>query len=306
MASLRSKIVRAITGRYFRSIDANRTDVTAMRYRWGRFARYLAVAPKTTITRAAVAGIDAEWLAPSGTDSGKVLLYLHGGAYIGGSCATHRSLVSHIVSAAGVRALLPEYRLAPEHPFPAAVEDALAVYRGLLSGGTAAADIVMAGDSAGGGLTMAALLALRDAGDPLPAAACLLSPWLDLAGSGESMRTRAAHDPWFRPEFLPAARRYYCDDSQVFDPLVSPVYGTLGGLPPLYIQVGEDEILLSDSTRIAERVREAGGVAELEVWPEMWHVFQVFVREVPEARRAVARLGARVRATLGLTAASKA
>jgi acetyl esterase/lipase len=306
MASLRSRLVRAVTGRYFRAIDANRTDVPALRRRWRHFARYLPVAPRTAVLRVSVAGVEAEWLAPPASAADKLILYLHGGAYVAGNCDTHRSLASHIATAAGVRVLLPEYRLAPEHPFPAALDDALGIYRELLASGVATDDIVIAGDSAGGGLTMATLLALRDAGDPLPAAACLLSPWLDLAGTGESMRTRAAYDPWFRPEFLPPVRRYYCDESRVLDPLVSPVYARLDQLPPLYIQVGEDEILLSDSTRVAAAVAEAGGVAELEVWPDMWHVFQMFVREMPEARRAVAALGLRVRSAVGLPTGSEA
>jgi acetyl esterase/lipase len=306
MASLRSKLVRSVTGRYFRSIDASRTDVQALRRRWRMFARYLPVASRTEVLRVKVAGVDAEWLAPPRSAPDKLLLYLHGGAYVAGNCDTHRSLTSHIATAAGVRVLLPEYRLAPEHPFPAALEDALGIYRELLASGIAPGDIVVAGDSAGGGLTMATLLALRDAGDPLPAAACLLSPWLDLAGTGESMRTRAAFDPWFRPEFLPPVRHYYCDEGRILDPLVSPVYARLDRLPPLYIQVGEDEILLSDSTRVAAAILEAGGTAELEVWPQMWHVFQMFIREVPESRRAVKRLGRRIRSALDLRAGSEA
>lgn len=300
MASLRSKIVRAVTGSYIRAIDASRADVRSMRRRWRRFSRLLPVAPLTAVTRTRVAGVDAEWLHPVGADATKILLYLHGGAYIGGSCDTHRSLTSHIARAAGVRALLPEYRLAPEHPFPAAIEDAVGVYRELLHQGYPAGNIVVAGDSAGGGLAMAMLIALRDRGIGLPAAACLLSPWLDLAGAGESMQTRAPHDPWFRPELLPSVRSYYCEESQLRNPLVSPVYAPLHGLPPLYIQVGEDEILLSDSTRAADAVRAGGGAVELEVWPGMWHVFQMFVREVPEARIAIARLGRSIRTKLGL------
>lgn len=306
MASLRSKLVRSVTGRYFRSIDANRTDVGALRRRWRSFARYLPVASRIAVLRASIAGVEAEWLAPPASAADKLLLYFHGGAYVAGGCDTHRSLTSHIARAAGVRVLLPEYRLAPEHPFPAALDDALGIYRELLASGIAPGDMVLAGDSAGGGLTMATLLALRDAGDPLPAAACLLSPWLDLAGSGESMQTRAAHDPWFRPEFLPPVRRHYCAESRIRDPLVSPVYARLDSLPPIYIQVGEDEILLSDSTRAAAAIVAAGGIAELEVWPRMWHVFQMFVREVPEARRAVAGLGQRIRLALGLPAGSEA
>jgi len=305
MPSFRSRIVRSVTRLYFRRIDAKTRDVQAMRARVHKYAGRLGIARGVTKTAESVNGLAAEWLAPEDAAQGKVLLYFHGGAYILGSCNTHRQLVSHIARAAGVRALLPEYRLAPEHPFPAALEDATSLYRKLLAAGHAARDIVIAGDSAGGGLTMATLLSLRDAGDPLPAAACLLSPWLDLAATGESMRTHARRDPWFRPEDLPTIRSYYCGESDIRNPLVSPVYANLAGLPPLYIQVGEDEILLSDSTRLAERVQLAGGSADIEIWTDMWHVFQAFMNQMPESRRAIQKLGTFIRRSLGLGDESK-
>ncbi|MEJ2172823.1 MAG: alpha/beta hydrolase [Woeseiaceae bacterium] len=298
MASLRAQLMRAVTGRYFQSIKASRTDVQAMRRRWHTLAHILPVARGVARRGAHIAGLKAEWLTPDGAARDKALLYLHGGAYVMGNCSTHRQLASHIARAAGVPAVLPEYRLAPEHPFPAAVNDAIAAYRALLAMGFSPEDIVIAGDSAGGGLSMSMLLALRDAGDALPRAACLLSPWLDLAGSGESMRTRAGRDPWFRPEFLPLISRYYCDETELRNPLVSPVYANLSNLPPLYIQVGDDELLLSDSTRIAEAARSAGVDVELEVWPDMWHVFQAFMHQVPESRKAIRKIGAYMRRAL--------
>lgn len=298
MASLRAKLVRMTTGLYFKTIDAQRTNVQSMRRRWHMLARVLPVARGIARSPTTVRGLPAEWLTPRNATDRKLLLYLHGGAYVMGDCGTHRQLASHVARAAGVRVLLPEYRLAPEHPFPAAVDDAVAIYRHLLAEGHAADDIVVAGDSAGGGLTMATLTSLRDEGDALPAAACLLSPWLDLAGTGESMRTRARHDPWFKPEYLPLIASYYCAEAELKNPLVSPVYADLGGLPPLYIQVGEDEILLSDATRVADKVRAAGGEVELEIWPDMWHVFQAFVHQMPESRRAIQKIGAYVRTAL--------
>ena len=270
----------------------------AVRRRWHLLSRFLWIALGVKSRHDHINGLPALWLRPKRHPEDKLLLYLHGGAYIMGSIATHRQFVSHVARAAGVCALLPEYRLAPEHKFPAAVHDAVGVYRELLADGYVARNIVIAGDSAGGGLTMATLLSLRDAGDALPAAACLLSPWLDLAATGESMSTHARRDPWFKPQDMPLVADYYCAKEQRTDPLVSPVYADLSGLPPLYIQVGADEILLSDSIRAAEQVRAAGGEVEIEIWPGMWHVFQAFVHLMPEARTATRKIGAYVRLAL--------
>jgi len=292
MISLRAKFVRAVTGAYFASVDTKKVKVQSIRGRWHFFSKFLRVARGVKRKSDQINGLTAEWLAPKNAADNKLILYLHGGAYIMGGCATHRQLVSHIARAAGVRALLPEYRLAPENPFPAAVDDAVGIYRTLLKGDYSARDIVIAGDSAGGGLTMATLLSLRDAGDPLPAAVCLLSPWLDLAATGETMATNARKDPWFKPEDMPFVASYYCDKDQFKNPLASPLYGDFSGLPPIYFQVGEDEILLSDSVRAARKAEEAGGEVELEIWPGMWHVFQVFMRQMPESRAAIRKLGA--------------
>jgi acetyl esterase/lipase len=291
MTSLRAEFVRRTTRAFFRTIDAKKADVQAMRKTWHSAAKVLWTARKVKVEQADVHGLNAEWLTPNGSAEDKLLLYLHGGAYVMGNCATHRQLVSYLAKYSGVKALLPEYRLAPEHPFPAAVDDAVGLYRSLLKDGYAASNIVIAGDSAGGGLTMATLLSLRDARDPLPAAACLLSPWLDLAATGESMVTRAKKDPWFQPEDMPIVAAYYCRQDQIRHPLVSPVYADLSGLPPIYIQVGEDEILLSDSTRAAEKLKAAGGEVEIEIWPGMWHVFQAFLHQVPESKKAAKKIG---------------
>ena len=247
-----------------------------------------------------IAGCHAEWLVPRDPATDKLFIYWHGGAYIMGNCATHRRLAGHIARRAGVRALLPEYRLAPEYPFPAAIEDAVAIYQALLADGYRPENIVMGGDSAGGGLTMATLLSLRDAGEPLPAAAFLISPWLDLAGTGESMQTRDGRDPWFKPQHLPNVRSHYCNEHEIRNPLVSPVYADVSNLPPLYIQVGSEELLLSDSTRLAEAVEAGEGKVEIEIWEGMWHVFQLFVLLVPEARQANAKIAARIRGFLGI------
>jgi acetyl esterase/lipase len=299
MTSLRAKIIRSVTGAYFSKVDANKANVHEMRRRWHSWANLLWTAQGVNLEKVEMRGLTAEWLTPADAADGKLLLYLHGGAYIMGNCATHRQLVSYIARAAGVRTLLPEYRLAPEYPFPAAVDDIVGLYRGLLADGHEAQNIVIVGDSAGGGLTMATLLSLRDARDPLPAGACLLSPWLDLTTSGESIISAATKDPWFKPKDMPIVASYYCRDDQLRSALVSPVFADLDDLPPIYIQVGSDEILLSDSTRAAEKIAAGGGEVDIEIWPGMWHVFQIFVHQVPESRKAVKKIGAFVRRVLG-------
>lgn len=300
MSSFRAKAVRAVTGAWFRSVNAERADVQRMRTVWHSLANTLWTASGVDVRKNEFAGMRAEWLTPEAPATRKAILYLHGGAYVFGNCTTHRQLVSYIARACGVRALVIEYRLAPENPFPAAIEDSLAAYRALRDEGYAAGDIILAGDSAGGGLVMALLLSLRDAGEEMPAGAVLLSPWLDLTASGESMQTRARRDPWFKPPDMPIIASYYCAEDDYRNPLVSAVYADVAGLPPVYIQVGDDEILLSDSTRIAENIEAAGGEVTLEVWPRMFHVFQVFVHQMPESREAIAKLVPFVRARLGI------
>jgi acetyl esterase/lipase len=194
-----------------------------------------------------------------------------------------------------------EYRLAPEHPFPAAVEDATAAYRWLLASGVRPAGIAIAGDSAGGGLTLATLVALRDAGDPLPAAAVCLSPWVDLEGIGDSMATKAAADPFVRKEMIQFMAQQYLGERSLRTPLAAPLYADLHGLPPLLIQVGTAETLLDDSTRIAERARAAGVSVTLDTWDNMIHVWQLFAPMLPEGQQAIERIGAFIREHTTLT-----
>ncbi len=306
MSSLRAKMMRAVTGAWFRSVNAERADVQRMRTVWHALANTLWTASGVDVRRVEFAGMRSEWHTPQAPARGKVMLYLHGGAYVFGNCTTHRQLVSYVARSCGVRALVIEYRLAPEHPFPAAIDDALAAYRALRDDGYGPGDIVLAGDSAGGGLVMALLLSLRDAGQEMPAGAVLLSPWLDLTASGESMTTRAKKDPWFKPADMPIIASYYCEDDEYRNPLVSPVFANVEGLPPIFIQVGDDEILLSDSTRIADNIEAAGGDVTLEVWPDMFHVFQVFVHQMPESREAIDKLVPFVKSRLGIAVASEA
>ena len=236
-------------------------------------------------------GVPAEWITTPETVHERVIYYLHGGAYVEGSINTHRELISRLARAARARALAIDYRLAPENPFPAAVEDSMRAYRWLISSGVDPARLVIAGDSAGGGLTMATLVALRDAGDPLPAAAVCLSPWVDLEGLGESMTTRAEVDPMIQRDSLLQMAKAYLGEAHPRTPLAAPLYADLRGLPPLLIQVGTAETLLDDSTRLAERARAAGVQVIFEPWDEMFHVWQFCASILPEGQEAIDRIG---------------
>jgi acetyl esterase/lipase len=250
------------------------------------------------VTPVDAGGVPGEWVeAPEAVDD-RVVLYLHGGGYHMGSLASHRLLVSRLSAEAGARVLSLDYRLAPEHPFPAAVDDAVAAYRWLLGQGVSADRVAIAGDSAGGGLTLATLLALRDAGDSLPACAVPISPWTDLEGTGESMRTRADVDIMIKPDKIKEGVDWYAAGHDLRDPYVSPLHGNYAGVPPLLIHVGDAEVLLDDAVRVAGRARAAGVDVTLEVWDEMPHVFQAFVSLLPEADQAVARIGEWIRAQI--------
>jgi acetyl esterase/lipase len=237
-----------------------------------------------------ISGIAAEWVIPEDADDQFVLYYLHGGGYVIGSIRSHRKMVSRIASAAGCRALLIDYRLAPEHPFPAALEDALTGYRWLLSQGYDPDKMAMGGDSAGGGLALATMVALKDAGEPLPAAAMLLSPWTDLTGTGETIRTVNWRDPVLNPKLGVRWALWYLGDSDPTNPLISPLFADLTGLPPLLIQVGTKEMLLDDSRMFADRAQQAGVQVELDIWDGMFHVWQAFAPTLPEGNRAIEKL----------------
>lgn len=228
----------------------------------------------------------AEWLVPDGAANDKVILYTMGGGYVSGSCADHRALVAKITRGSGIRTLLFDHRLAPEDPFPGALDDAVTAYRWLLAQGVAPANIMIVGESAGGGLCLATLLALRDQGIPLPAAAVALSPWTDLALTGDSYRTKlqASIDP---PGMSTVCSKYYVGENDPRLPWISPLYGDLHGLPPLFICVGTNEGLLDDSTRFADKAQAAGVDVTLRVWEGMIHCFPLMAPLFPEATQAL-------------------
>jgi epsilon-lactone hydrolase len=240
----------------------------------------------------------AEWLTPPAARTDAVVLYFHGGGYAIGSPRSHRHLAAAIARAAGTRALLLDYRLAPEHPFPAALDDAVAAYEWLLARGIAPGRIVLGGDSAGGGLTVATLIALRDRGMPRPGGGICISPWVDLTCSGASYATKAAADPIVTRDGVEALAQAYVGTGDRKAALVSPLYADLRNLPPLLVQVGSDEVLLDDALGLGARARAAGVDVKVEEWPAMIHVWHWFQPMLDEAEKAIAGIGDFVRARI--------
>ncbi len=240
-------------------------------------------------------GLPGEWLAFPDTAGKTRLLYLHGGGYVIGSIDSHRALMARLTKVACARTCAINYRLAPEHPFPAALGDAVAAYRWLLSNGNDPKRVVLAGDSAGGGLVLAALVAIRDHGLPLPAAAVCISPWTDLACTGESMRAKASVDPLIQKAGALLYAQAYLGSHDAKTPLASPLYADMRHLPPVLIQVGGRETLLDDATRMAERLRAAGVDARIDIWDDMIHVWHFFAHQLDEGKRALDAAGAFIR-----------
>jgi len=275
---------------------AGRPTVEETRANFEQMAGMFPVAADVKCEPVNAGGVKAEWVTARGADAGRAVLYLHGGGYVIGSINTHRDLAARISRAAKARVLLIDYRLAPEHPFPAAVEDSVASYRWMLAQGLKSSRIAVAGDSAGGGLTIATLVAIRDAKLAIPGAGACLSPWVDLEGVGDSMKSKASVDPMVQKDGLLEMAKHYLAGQNARSPLAAPLYADLAGLPPLLIQVGTAETLLDDSTRIAERARKAGMKVTLEPWENMIHVFQVFAPMLDEGQQAIEKIGEFVRA----------
>lgn len=236
-------------------------------------------------------GVRAERVLPLKTQPGRTLLYLHGGGYTSGSPRSHRPMVARIAEAAQATAIVPDYRLGPEHRFPAAVEDALAAYRALIEGGTQPERMIVAGDSAGGGLAMALALALKREGLPQPAGWFVISPWADLTQSGTSYRTKADTDPMISKAGLDQSAAAYLGGLDPRDPLASPIFGDFEGVAPVLIQTGSEEALLSDSVALADVLGQARVEVRLEMWPEMIHVFHAWGAVLQAARRAIGLAG---------------
>jgi epsilon-lactone hydrolase len=255
-------------------------------------ARLIPVARGIEVEEVVAGGVRCEWVEPAMAERGSVVVYLHGGAFCLGSPESHRHLVSRLSKLTRLSVIVPDYRLAPEHPFPAALEDSLAVYRSLRAQGYAPEQIALAGDSAGANLLLSLLLRLKASGEELPACAVCFSPVTDLDRSSPGVaaadRSRGPRDPMLSPEYVAPLCDAYVGRADRRNPLLSPIFGDLSGLPPLLLQAGGDELLLPDSERLAARAEASGVRVKLEVYPKMWHAFQTFVPILPSARRALA------------------
>jgi len=248
-----------------------------------------------------VGGVPALWAAPKGCAEDRVVLCAHGGGFMTGSMYSHRKFFGHLAKAIGCRALISDYRRSPEHAFPAALDDMVAAYRWLLDQGLEANHIALAGDSSGGGLIIASQLRARDVGLPMPAASLPISPWLDMAVTGESIASNFGKDALFTKEMIQGLARALLGDADPRDPFASPLYADLSGFAPVYIQVGGDEMIRDDSVRIAERAKKAGVDVRLDVFPGQQHTFQMAAGRAPLADEAIRRMADWVRPKLGLT-----
>jgi len=290
--SLRAEIVRLGLRWLLKPTSHPGVTITRRRAQIGNFERWVPRPPSDTETRyAELGGVRAMHVSTPASLPDRHILFLHGGGYVTGSPELYRDVLWRFADAAAARVAAAQYRLAPEHPFPAALDDALAAWHGLLAQGADPQSAVLMGDSAGGGLAFCLALRLRDGGEQLPAGIVALSPWTDLAVTGDSIGRNADADPMQNPDDVPFLASRYLDGADPRHPYASPLYGDPRGLPPSLIQVGSDEILLDDSVRMAARMRDAGCEVELEIWPRMPHVWQTFASIMPEARRAIARIG---------------
>ena len=266
--------------------------VEAMRDRINELGDKMPPPDDAVVESLTVAGCAAEWVSAPGCNPNRQVLYLHGGGYVIGSPHSHRNLAYNIAKAVDGRCLVIDYRMGPEDPFPAAVDDAVAAWQWMLAEGGNPARMAIMGDSAGGGLTVAVQVALRDKGIQLPACSVPISPWTDLEGTGGTIKSKAEEDPMVAEDGLHWFSDLYRGGADVRDPLVSPLYADLSGLPPMLIQVGSAEILLDDSNRIAAKARTQGVDVTLEVWDKMPHVWHLFAPMLDEGGDAIAKLGA--------------
>lgn len=299
MTSLQSSIFRWIMKLRRKEVFDFTTSIDQFRKKCEKGANLLGKLPEgIEVSPVTIDGIYGEWIVPSQATPDKVILYTHGGGYVSGSCSDHRAIVARLVKGCEIRTLLFEYRLAPENPFPAALDDSVSAYRWLLAEGISPSNIMIVGESAGGGLCLATLLALRDQDIPLPAAAVAISPWTDLKCTGESYQTKnkvslAPLNSWT------VFSKYYVGDNDPGLSWISPLYGDLHGLPPIFINAGEDDELIDDSTRFTEKAKAAGVDVKLRVGENMVHCYPFLPSFIPEARQAMDEICAFIKTHIG-------
>ena len=298
--SLRSKLISGFIKVGVKPFLGPQTDLQKLRKFANGATRFVMLPKNTHVENISADGVPSEWVFVDGVNQKNVVIYFHGGGYNWGSCNTHRELAARLSLVSDARVLLVDYRLAPEHPYPAALDDAISAYQWLLDEGFAANNIVIAGDSAGGGLTLSTAVSLRDKNIPLPAALVCLSPWADLEMSSDTMISNDRIDPMLNNASLSFWAKNYIASDQGSNPLISPIHADLHGLPPLFIQAGEREVLLGDALLIKENAQAAGVDVTLDVWPDMWHVWQAMARVVPEAQQAINELGVFINKQLNL------
>jgi epsilon-lactone hydrolase len=286
MTSIQGKIVNKLSRFLFNNWSEG--SISEQRARQEKSTRFARLPKNVCFQPIIINGIPSEWIEANNSKAG-VILYLHGGAYALGSINSHREFLSRLALFTQIKILAINYRLAPEHPFPAALEDALTAYHYLLTQGFDPSQVIIAGDSAGGGLTLAALISLRDAGEKLPAGAFCISPWVDLSFPDPFSKKTAKPDPILSSKILEGYAKYYAGNTEPTNPLISPIYADLRGLPPLLIHVGENEILLDESIRFSEKARQAGVIITLVTWEGMFHVFQLF-SFLPETQKSMEQI----------------
>jgi len=298
MPSIQSRITRFIIRKFVAPKLLNaKLPISVQRKKMDKIQGLALMPLGIDMESVSVVNMDGLWITPKKLDiqsnqskNNRVILYLHGGGYNIGSIKSHKEMAARLAKSANAKVLLIDYRMAPEHPYPAAVDDAKLAYQWLLENGYSAKDICIAGDSAGGGLTLAAAIALRDGGAELPACLCVFSPWTDVAMTGETMND-STYDPMLNISWIQQMADGYSQGSDVRSPTMSPLYDSYKGLPPILIHVGSDELLLSDSTRFAEQAKAAGVDVTLEVWADMWHVWHLHAGFMPESKQAMVAAG---------------
>lgn len=292
MSSWQSVVLRFyLRSRMFLSYHPGELNIENDRHYLDKMGQILKPLTPIQCTPAMIGDVPGEWISPAGVSTERVILYLHGGAFSAGSIVSHRSMVGNIATACRARALIIDYRLAPEHPYPCALQDCLAVYESLLANGVTNDKLCVMGDSAGGTLTLTLLVKLKELGKPLPRLAACLSPATDLTLKGETWTPGAAKDYMLEPRSIKKCIEIYLQGVDAVAPLVSPLYAELRGLPPLLIQIGSDEALLSDATRFTEKAKAAGVAVKLEIWEHMQHVWQFAAQYVPEGKQAIEKIG---------------